>query len=308
MTPLPSVTLAVTAYQESTRGNYGWIQECLAPAAEHPMVREIVVVNDGTPDFEDLDKALTCVSKLTLHQNATRLHVFGNKLESVYRATSEWVLLCDSDNHMAIEYYDTLAGMAPWNSSTWYCASFAKPAFDYRALCGEWNLADIRRMVSIKGFWCFANTGNQFVHRERFLDVFGHLRGKRFDLEQPDYFGAADRTDEKWFLTYGAQDSFFLTKEWLLHGGVIRCVKDLEYDHRLGGGDLSNYNRAPLEKSGLGPVYYLEMLDALHGCKHSYRFLRFAGAIERDYRRDDGQIVTVNLRGGVTVGRKPDNE
>ncbi len=303
MSELPSVTLAVTAYQESTRANYEWIKECLAPGAETPTVQEIAVVNDGTPDFEALDKALAHIPKLTLHQNDTRLHVFGNKLESVYRATSEWVLLCDSDNHMSVEYYDKLARMAPWNPSTWYCASFAKPEFDYRALCGTWNLADISRMVAIKGFWCFVNTGNQFVHRERFLDLFGHLRGKRFDLEQPDYFGVADRTDEKWFLAYGAQDSFFLTKEWLMHGGVVRCVEGLEYDHRLGGGDLSNYNRAPLEKSGIGPAYYLEMLDAVHGCKHSYRFLRFSGSIDRDYRRDDGRLVRVNLRGGVTIGK-----
>ncbi len=303
------ISLAVTAYQEHKRGAFSWIKECVAPAAKHSLVREIVVVNDGTSDFGDLDKALAYIPKLTIYQNATRLHVFANKLESVYQATSEWVLLCDSDNMMSAEYYERLASIGPWKSKTWHCASQARPAFDYRPLCGTWNLADISRLVAIKGFWCFVNTGNQFVHRERFLEVFGHLRGKRFDLEQPDYFGADDRTDEKWFLAYGAQDSFFLVKEWLLHGGVICCVDGLEYDHRIGCGDLSNYERAPIEKSALGPAYYLEMLDAAYGAyKHSYQFIRFVGSIEREYRRDDGRIVTVNLRGGVTVGRKKDNE
>ncbi len=299
------ISLAVTAYQEEKRGIFTWIGECVAPAAENDMVREITVVNDGTPDYSELAVHLVARvprDKLKLSQNSWRLHVFGNKLESVYRSTSEWVLLCDSDNIMSPEYYRVLDRECPWNPKIWYCTSFARPSFDYRALCGTWHLGNIRQMGGLEGFGCFVNTGNQFVHRERFLDVFGHLRGKRFDLEQPDYFEADDRADEKWLLAYGAQDSFFLMKEWMLAGGLVHCVDGLEYAHRIGGGELSNYDRAPAEKGLLAPVYYLELLDAAIGEKHTYRWVRHVTRTEFEYRREDGLPVIVSGYGWVKRG------
>ena len=301
---MSQISLAVTAYEESTRGAFEWIRECIAPAVADPMVREIVVVNDGTPDFGGLKDALADTPKLRLSQNEKRLHVFGNKLESVYRSTSEWVLLCDSDNYMPQEYYRTLEDLRPWNPDTWYSASQARPAFDYRELCGTWNLSNVGQMGTFPRFGCFVNTGNQFVHRKRFLDVFGHLRGKRFDLEQPNYFGVEDREDEKWFLVYGAQDSFFLMKEWMIRGGSVHCVPGLEYDHRVETGDLSNYNRAAQEKAALGPVYYLELLDAAAGKKHSYRFKGSMPRGERRYDRGDGRSVTVGPLGRVTMEKQ----
>ncbi len=295
------ISAAVTAFNEHLRGEFTWIKECLTPASADPLVREVVVVNDASDDYHDLVNAIGGIPKLSLSQNLTQQFVFGNKLESVYQATSEWVLLIDSDNRMPAEYYRTLESLQPWNPETWYCASFAHPAFDYRPLYGTWQLDNIAEMACIQGFWCFVNTGNQFVHRRRFLDTFGHLRGKRFDLEQPDYFGAGDRTDEKWFLTYGAQDSFFLTKTWMLSGGSVRCVPGLEYEHRIGCGDLSNFERAPAEKNCLGPVYFLELLDAANGEQHKYQFVEYKTAIKLRYRREDGRMVTVDLRGFVNI-------
>ncbi len=308
------LTLAVTAYNESQRGNFGWIRECIKPAMTQPLVQELVVTNDATPDYDGLVDAVADASAasppksgmLWIRQNPKRLHVFGNKLESVCSSTSEWVLLCDSDNIMPAEYYRRLEKLAPWNPDTWYCASFARPEFDYRGLIGEWKLDDVARMMAIPNAWCFVNTGNQFVHRERFLDIFGKYRGKRFDLEQPNYFELSDeeRAMERWFLAYGAADSFFLMKEWLISGGTVNCVPGLGYEHRTETGDQSNYNRAPPEKLAIGPAYYLEMLDAAKGEKHGYVFVRFAGPTLREYRRDDGRLVTVDLRGPVTVSAK----
>lgn len=255
------ISVAVTAYNESGRGEFVWIRQCISPASESDLVREIVIVNDATLDYAPLCYAIDQIPKVTMRQNAERLHVFGNKLESVYQASSEWVLLCDSDNIMAEDYYDRLRALQPWEPYKWYCASFARPDFDYRGLIGEWDLYSVEQLVKLKHAWCFLNTGNQFVNRDQFLSIFGHLRGKRFDLEQPNYFDAEDREDEKWFLAYGAQDSIYLMKEWLIAGRSVECVQGLEYDHRTGQGKLSNYNRASKEKITLGPVYYLEMLD-----------------------------------------------
>ena len=268
----PTVSLCVTAYNEWLRGECRWIRECLQPACDSDFIDEIVVVNDGTDDFDKLTDMLSDLPKLRLTQNPSRLHVFGNKVESVYRATSDWVLMCDSDNIMDGQYYETLLKHAPWDADTHYCADQAKPIFDYRAFRGEWGVADIASVFSKHPdmFWCLVNTGNQFIHRETFLDLFGGFRGKRLDLEQPDYFNAEDRDDEKWFLAYGANDSFFILKTWLMSGKRVHVVPGLEYDHRIGDTITSNYERGPKEKTEISPIYFAELLDYAKGEQHTY--------------------------------------
>jgi len=232
------------------------------------------------------------------------------KLESVWRAKSDWVLMCDSDNIMDSDYYDALLSQAPWNEDTWYCASQAKPRFDYRAFIGKWTVADLPDAVPLSHamFWCFINTGNQFVHRDTFLSVFGGLRGKRFDLEQPDYFGVGDRSDEKWFLAYGACDSFYMMKEWLLAGRTVQCVEGAEYEHRIETGDNSNYERGPDYKLYIPPVYFMEMVDHIRGEQHTY-VSREARMRNAKMIRDDGKTVSLDTHtGAVTVWSLEDNK
>jgi glycosyltransferase involved in cell wall biosynthesis len=292
----------VTAYDESRRGGCQWIMECLKAAQDNPHVDEIIVVNDGTPDWAYLACELAPIQKLRFVQNPARLHVFGNKLESVWQATSDWCLMCDSDNIMDRNYYDILAEQQPWEDDCWYCASKANPTFDYRKFIGTWDRQTILDIVARDAsmYWCFVNTGNQFIHRKTFLDIFGKYRGKRFDLEQPDYFKAENRQDEKWFLAYGAQDSFFFMKEWLVAGNRVKCVDGLEYDHRIKTGDRSNYERGPIEKCYLAPAYYLELIDAVNGEKHDYTFLSLSRSIAQ-YIREDNKIVMLNMATGAAV-------
>lgn len=291
----PTISLCVTAYRETERGNCQWIRECVAPAVDAAIVREIVVVNDGTPDFQELAAALRGTPKVRLLNNAERLHVFGNKLESVWQATSDWCLMCDSDNIMGGDYYARLAELAPWNPQLWYCASFAKPNFDYRSMCGTWDVKGAVKLPTIGPngiFWCLANTGNQFVHRGAFLEIFGKYRERRFDLMQPDYIGNGDRTSEERFTAYGANDSFFMFKEWLLSGRAVCCVPALEYSHRVETGNLSNYNRGPQLKERIPACYFLELVDAANGERHGYQFVRDDGPTV--LLRDDGRLVSLN--------------
>ncbi len=299
----PSVSLCVTAYCETSRGYCSWIRECIAPACDSTFIDEIVVVNDGTSDYPELAAALRDMPKLRFVHNPERLHVFGNKLESVWQATSDWVLMCDSDNVMGSSYYRTLQSVAPWKKNDWFCASQAEPTFNYGKFVGKWKLPEFLKLVARDPsmFWCFVNTGNQFVHRETFLNLFDRYRGKRFDLEQPDYFGARDRSDEKWFLAYGADDSFFMLKEWLMAGYAVHCVDGLKYVHRTGIGKLSNYERGPALKDGIPNAYYLEMLDHANGEKHGYTFRSISSSIAK-LDREDGKHITFNrATGQVTV-------
>lgn len=296
-----SLSLCVTAYQEAERHACEWIKECLAPAIQEPLVAEIVVCNDGTPDWPELAAALRDVPKLRFVQNPERLQVFGNKLESVWQATSEWVLMCDSDNVMGDDYYRALEALRPWDRDTWYCASRAGTVFDYRPLIGEWKLPEFLEIVprDASMFWCFCNTGNQFVHRPTFLSLFGHLRGKRFDREQPDYLGEHACSDEDRLLAYGACDSFFMAKSWLLSGRTIHCGRDLAYLHRTDTGNLSNFNRGPEIKEQIPNFYFMEMYDQSHGEQHRYTFLKRNGYAR--FRREDGRIVTLDRATGRVV-------
>ena len=295
-----NLSLCVTAYNESKRGNFAWIRECLAPAVDNPMVSEIVITNDGTPDFPDLQAAVAGTPKLRLIQNASNLQVFGNKLKSVYQATGEWVLLCDSDNIMRADYYDRLAALGEWDRDTWYCASQAKPTFDYWPFIGRHALADYPNLVprDPSMFWCFVNTGNQLVHRETFLSIFGHLRGTRFDHAQPFYFNRKDRDDPKWLLAYGANDSFYMMKEWLLAGKIVHCVDGLEYAHRTGIGDQSNYDRGPVEKMAISPAYYLEMVQRI---QNNPTLFTYSKMIPQgcEFLQKNGRKATV----GMSTGR-----
>jgi len=296
----PTVSLCVTAYRESVRGGCGWILECIEAACNSTFIDEIVVVNDGTLDFPELASALRDIPKLRFVQNPKRLHVFGNKLESVWQATTDWVLMCDSDNIMDEAYYVNLLKIRPWQDDVWYAASRANPIFDYRAFVGTWDIKSLVDSVTLdyKMFWCMVNTGNQFVHRNTFLSVFGHLRGTRFDLTQPDYFGVDDRRDEKWFLTYGANDSFFMLKEWMLSGNRICVVDGLEYGHRMGDKITSNYERGPDEKSMIPPAYFMEMRDFVDGESHTYAVDQTFSLITRMVR-DGEEVIFLNHKTGL---------
>jgi len=304
------VTLAITAFNESQRGDFDWIHECIAPAIHHPLVREIVVVNDGTPDFGELVQNLSGIPKVRLFHNPVNLGVFGNKVTSVERSTSEWVLMCDSDNVMGEDYYDRLVDIGLWDSDAIYATSFARPNFDYRSYIGEMSLekfgdlqangANIRKLQDRYMFWCLANTGNQFVHRSAFLDALDGIPRERFDLWQPNYFGVSQggRPDMHWRMAYDAQDSFFINRMWLMAGGSIQIVDGLEYSHRVDKAAPGNYDRSPADKEALAPLYFLELMETSKTGKcHRYQFDRRDRGHVFLYKDLDvpGRMVAVNM-------------
>jgi len=260
---MPGVSFAVTAFREMGEPRRGgrMLFDCIEAALAHPGIDEVVVVNDGSPDFAELVTEVSCwplshPNKLRLLGNDTNLGVFTNKIEAVAQARGEWVITCDSDNVMDAAYIDrALAVMG--NPNTWYCPSFAKPNFDYRSFIGRWDAKSIGKMLTMPVSHCAVNTGNQTVCREPFLDVFGKYRGvRRFDLMMPNYADISheDRQSETWWLSYGACDSFLFNIHWMLSSPKrgIRFVEGLEYKHHVfEDRSGSNYDRAPKEKGVL---------------------------------------------------------
>jgi glycosyltransferase involved in cell wall biosynthesis len=261
-----TISFAVTAYNEMSegRGRGQKIRECIQAAKDHEGVDEIVIVNDGSEDFDQLFGVVlsTQPEKVKLTHNPTNQGVFGNKLEAIARCEGEWVITCDSDNKMDEAYLSRLT-TNDLDPSTWYCPSFARPQFDYRELVGDYGLKDIVRISDHPMLGCCLNTGNQTVHRQRFMEVFEEYRGKRFDLMLPNYLNLPDdqRASEHWKQVWNANDSLIFNMEWLSADNRIQVVEDLEYDHHYTPGPDSNYARAPTEKTQLNQALVAELLD-----------------------------------------------
>ncbi len=252
-------SFAVTAFDEISKPQQfgGRLQKCISAAQEHPGIDEIVIVNDGPAGLKKLEAMFDGASKVKLFSNADRMGVFTNKIEAVARATNDWVITCDSDNFMDIDFLDTMIRCAT-NKKTWYCPSFAKPQFDYRKLTRRWNLNTIRFFFNTPIAACAANTGNWTVYGPRFMHVMERFRGvRRFDLMLPNYAGLDEKTrqSEDWHLAYGACDSILLNIEWLQSGGTLEFCEGLEYDHAVHVDKSgSNYDRAPAEKERLATL------------------------------------------------------
>ena len=225
--------------------------DCLKAAERHKSISEIIVVNDGSNDFKRLWSLLKNHPKVKLFNNPENYGVFTNKLEAIARASSDWVITCDSDNVMDGSYIDTAIASAD-DPNKWYCPCFAKPVFDYRELVGTYDLRNVGELLNLPMSHCAFNTGNQTVNRELFMSVFSKYRAvRRFDLLLPDYLSVGDKTrrSENWWLTYGACDSFIFNMLWLQSEKTICIHEGFEYDHCVHKQKSgSNYDRAPIEK------------------------------------------------------------
>ena len=248
------ISFAVTAYNEMTKERkYGAnLLRCIRAAQEHDQIGQIVIVDDGSADYDHLVDLLADEPKVHLYHNHENQGVFSNKLEAIASCPEGWVITCDSDNCMNKKFIDLLANR-PKNPSTWYCPSFASPKFDYRPFIGSYDLKEIGKIIHDPMFDCLINTGNQTVYRRTFMRVFGKYRGLRADLMMPNYLGTprSARGDMYWRLVFDANDSFIFNLEWLLAGNRLNVARHLEYEHYWTLQDESNYIRAPREKKQL---------------------------------------------------------
>jgi hypothetical protein len=255
-------SVAITAYNELTpeREHGELLFRAIETLHGHPAVSEIVVVDDASPSGGVT--ACPGCPKARFLQNTVNLGVFGNKLEAIAQCSGEWVINCDSDNCMSHEFIDRLLQVEPClDPNVWYCPSFARPEFDYRELIGAWSIREAGDLVDRPMAGCMLNTGNQTVHRETFLEVFGEYRGWRADLEMPNWLGLpeGERQRHRSRLIFDANDSFIFNMYWLASGRTLAVLGGLEYDHTYASGEASNYARAPEEKGALNDILVGEL-------------------------------------------------
>lgn len=176
-------------------------------------IAEIVISDDASSMliYEKIVEHFKDVEKVKVHRNATNQGVYRNKYHSVLHATSEWVIVFDSDNIMGVDYIDALYATHEkrgWDSHVVYCPEFARPKFDYTRFAGHTiTKANASMYFHWNQFDCLINTMNCFVHREEFLKV--------FDSQTEPI----------------AADSAYFNYRWLMAGNRMYVVPGLQYDH-----------------------------------------------------------------------------
>lgn len=186
---------------------------------KHPAVTEIVIVDDGSSpaEFESLSRtvrAMDARGQVKIHRREQNLGALRTKLECAERASSEWVLILDSDNTAFLNYLDALAGLDRPESDAFYCAGWAFPFFpfhplhgvrlDFEGACALTASGELRRYYII-------NDGNYLVHRDSYIRSVRELGTIASDVA----------------------DVMVVNYHWLSQGGCLRILPRTSYFHRV---------------------------------------------------------------------------
>jgi hypothetical protein len=197
------------------------------------LIDEIVIVDETGEDYDLLKEAYGSETKIKLYKNTVRLGVFFNKIESISKATNDWVCLIDSDNFADEDYFIGFFSFINNNpvSNVIYCPSFAKPKFDFGIFQGQTICKN-----NVKTFLhpkynglldVILNLCNFIVHRSASQTI-RNLINTDTDLEQISRI-------------INIKDSIFINYLLLKEGFEITIVPNMEYEHVFHAGCNSNF-------------------------------------------------------------------
>jgi len=173
-------------------------------------IKEIVIVDDASEDhyYGRVKRHCEHLAKVKLFRNIENLGCYKNKAEAIKNATSEYVVIFDSDNVMTTEYIDKVFE-EEWKQDVILAPDYVH-SFDYRHFAGlVIDKTNVREQVEQPRFDCLINTMNYFVHRDNYLKVF-------------------DPTIEPW-----TADTITQNYNWLKAGFKIKVVSGMSYFHRI---------------------------------------------------------------------------
>lgn len=197
--------------------NYNRVEllyEAVKPFLHDDRIREIVILDDYSQvDLYNLMVAqFNGREKVKIHRNAANVDCYHAKALAIKHATSEYVLILDSDNVFSKEYIDRIENLevAGLNPRTVYQPEFARPHFNFTRLSGV-NLTrgNIAQWISMGNTETMLNAFNYMVNRAEYLKVF-----------DPN-------------IKPVTSDSIYHNYRWLNAGNSIYVVPGLQYDHRV---------------------------------------------------------------------------
>jgi len=190
----------------------------------HPAVEEIVIVDDGSEpvEFAALERTVAAIDpsgRIKIHRREQNLGALRTKLECVEKASSEWVLILDSDNTAFRHYLDRLASLESPSANVIYCARWAFPYFPFHEFqgmrMGFEEAADLTATGALRRVYII-NDGNYFIHRESYVRSVSAVA--EFESE--------------------AADVMLVNYHWLSQGGLLEVLPEASYYHRVHKGSF----------------------------------------------------------------------
>ena len=185
----------------------------------HPLVREVVILDDGSAESEyeslcDFVSGMRSGAKIHLHRRKINRGALVTKYEAVELCRSKWVLVLDSDNTAFRHYLDRLCALEPKREDTLYGAAWAFPYFPFHELAGTRidaaTAAGLTRSGVLKRVYVI-NDGNYLVPRDAYVRTGRQLGSLRSDVA----------------------DVMLFNYLWLSNGGSLEILPGTSYFHRV---------------------------------------------------------------------------
>jgi FkbM family methyltransferase len=208
---MKSISLCIPHYSGPNYDRTRMLLQSFEAVIGDQRISEVIIKDDHSDDkaHEQTIATLEGSPKVRIIRNEQNLGPYRNRMTAIERATNAWVIALDNDNVLEQEYLDKIFGQE-WHEDTILAPDFAKPQFDFRRFR---NLVITKRNVSTHmrepSFNVLINTGNYFVNRQKYLDVWD---------------GSIDPA---------TSDSEYFNYCWLAAGNKIKVVAGLEYFHRV---------------------------------------------------------------------------
>jgi glycosyltransferase involved in cell wall biosynthesis len=197
------LSLAITHYNR-----YPLLLKSFAEVVNHPMIDEIVIVDDHSTDehWKPLSQLPLFNPNITVIRNDKNEGMLRNKYLAVAACKNDWVVLFDSDNVVNGSYLDALPQKL--QDDTIYMPEFARPNFNYTQFAGMRYDKNQLKISGLEGdLGTMFNTCNYVVPRHQYCDIW-----------QPNPL--IKGTDTLWF-----------NYLWLKAGYSFYVCPGMQYDH-----------------------------------------------------------------------------
>lgn len=171
-----------------------------------------VIISDDCSDYDlykkIVDRAAKMSEKIKVSRTDTNIDCFLNKRRAVSLASSEYVILLDSDNRIGVDYLDAIYSRG-WSSRELFQPEFARPHFDFKKFANHsYNRLNLFSCIKDTTFTTMLNAMNYFVNRDEFLRVLD---------------GSVNPV---------TSDSIWQNYCWLKAGNSIFVMPGMQYDHK----------------------------------------------------------------------------
>ena len=152
---------------------YRWTMNTVRNIHQCPFIDEIVInAEPGNGDSLRVKQASDNYKNVRFMRNDLQLGPLKNKIESVRRCRSEWVVLVDSDNVLNKSYFPPQITNFQLCKDVIYCPESAMPKFDFKRFVGsDINFKSSVEMLGTPMFEVLLNDGNYLFHRKTWLDA-----------------------------------------------------------------------------------------------------------------------------------------